>query len=300
LQPDLQLNAGQITNEIIQKLSACTEFSEYSFPENTSETTIEDDFCQQVSEAVEAIQKGNLFKVILSKTRTENKTPEFLPEKLFGDLCDAYPHALVYYWQIPGAGSWMGATPEPVLREKNGQIYTVSLAGTQLLNNQSLSEVCWREKEIAEQAIVSRFIVQLIDKLGVEKFNIIGPHNFQAGNLVHLNTGFEFDAAQLLIPRGEFIAALHPTPSIAGLPRDKAMQFIQMHELHSRSYYAGLLGPYRLQDETHLYVNLRCMQLFEDEFVLYSGAGITGSSVPEREWEETDNKMMTLLKVIHA
>jgi isochorismate synthase len=230
----------------------------------------------------------------------ESIPDQFNPLLMFVELCKLYSHALVYYWQIPGAGSWMGATPEPVLIEKNGQIYTVSLAGTQLLNNQPLSEVCWREKEIAEQAIVSRFIVQLIDKLGVEKFNIIGPHNFQAGNLVHLNTGFEFDATELKIPRGEFIAALHPTPSIAGLPRDKAMQFIQMHELHSRGYYTGLLGPHRLQDETHLYVNLRCMQLFKDELVLYSGAGITGSSVPENEWDETENKMMTLLKVIHA
>jgi isochorismate synthase EntC len=38
--------------------------------------------------------------------------------------------------------------------------------------------------------------------------------------------------------------------------------------------------------------------LFQKQFVLYSGAGITTSSVAEREWEETDNKMMTMMNVM--
>jgi len=40
------------------------------------------------------------------------------------------------------------------------------------------------------------------------------------------------------------------------------------------------------------------LQLFEKQFVLYSGAGITASSVAEKEWEETDNKMMTMMNVM--
>ena len=42
------------------------------------------------------------------------------------------------------------------------------------------------------------------------------------------------------------------------------------------------------------------MQVFEKEFVLYSGAGITTSSVAEKEWDETDNKMLTMLNVIRS
>jgi isochorismate synthase len=218
----------------------------------------------------------------------------------FDNLCNAYPHAMVYYWQLPGIGSWMGATPEPLMKEQDGRIYTVSLAGTQLYQGQPLEEICWRAKEIAEQAIVSRFIVQLLDKMGVEDMGITGPHNFLAGNLVHLNTGFTFHADNLRVSRGKFVSALHPTPSVAGLPREESLQLIRKLENYNRSYFSGLLGPLQLGGETHLYVNLRCMQLFDRELVLYSGAGITENSDPEREWIETDNKMKTLLNILHV
>jgi len=302
--PDIHIQWQDLTDEVIDKLiSTLSEviiFNDFEVPVCTLVNTEKEVFTNGVQKAVEAISNKAFFKVILSKIRVESIPEQFNPLTMFAELCERYAHALVYYWQLPGIASWMGATPEPVLREKDGKIYTVSLAGTQLLGDRPLSEVCWREKEIAEQAIVSRFIVQLIDKLGISEMNIIGPHNFQAGNLVHLNTGFEFDAALLKLSRGPFIAALHPTPSIAGLPRDKAMAFIHENESHSRSYYAGLIGPYFPERETHLFVNLRCMQLFKDNLVLYSGAGITADSDPEKEWIETDNKMMTLLKVLHV
>jgi isochorismate synthase len=304
LKPEVNLLLNDITDDsidtLISELSSIEHFKAFSVPECKLEDTTKEQFTDGVSKSVQAIKEKNFFKVILSKIRVEDKPADFNPFRMFLELCNNYSHALVYYWQLPGIASWMGATPEPVLREKNGKIYTVSLAGTQLLGDKPLSEVCWREKEIAEQAIVSRFIVQLIDKLGISEMNIIGPHNFQAGNLVHLNTGFEFDADLLKMPRGTFIAALHPTPSIAGLPRNNAIKFIQENELHSRSYYAGLLGPYFPEKEIHLFVNLRCMQLFEDKLVLYSGAGITADSDPEKEWIETDNKMMTLLNVLYV
>jgi isochorismate synthase len=53
-----------------------------------------------------------------------------------------------------------------------------------------------------------------------------------------------------------------------------------------------------MDNKSHLFVNLRCLQLFQKQFILYSGAGITASSVAEIEWEETENKMMTMMNVM--
>lgn len=66
------------------------------------------------------------------------------------------------------------------------------------------------------------------------------------------------------------------------------------------SFYAGYLGPVNIHNRICLFVNLRCMQLLGDQAVLYAGAGVTADSVPESEWEETEIKLNTLLKVITA
>jgi isochorismate synthase len=297
LQPDLVCSPNEAMGLAGNILKDCSLFLNDTFPANSNVTTSQEEFKAQVQNAVNVISEGDLYKVVLSKNKVIDKPDGFRPEFFFDKLCHAYPHAMVYYWQLPGVGSWMGATPEPLMKEQDGMINTVSLAGTQLYHGQPLEDVCWRAKEIAEQAIVSRFIVQLLDKMGVEEMGITGPHNFLAGNLVHLNTGFTFHADNLRVSRGRFVSALHPTPSVAGLPREESLQLIRRLEQYNRSYFSGLLGPLQLGSETHLYVNLRCMQLFDRELVLYSGAGITENSDPEREWNETENKMKTLLNI---
>ncbi len=80
--------------------------------------------------------------------------------------------------------------------------------------------------------------------------------------------------------------------------KKEAREFILSNEKHNRSYYTGFLGPVNINEKTNIFVNLRCLQLFDKEFVLYSGAGITRSSVARKEWEETDNKMLTMMNVM--
>lgn len=55
-----------------------------------------------------------------------------------------------------------------------------------------------------------------------------------------------------------------------------------------------------MNESVRLFVNLRCMELTPDRYILYAGGGITAKSVPEEEWEETNNKAKTLLSAIEA
>ena len=98
---------------------------------------------------------------------------------------------------------------------------------------------------------------------------------------------------------GNFIAELHPTPAVCGLPKNLADDFIRLKEKHERKYYTGYLGPWKLNQQVDLFVNLRCMEVTDDEFILYAGGGITAHSIPEKEWEETNQKAATLLAVIN-
>jgi len=299
LEPDDVFISDQIGKEYIHQLSLHGGFLFSGDPSAKSiVTTPREDFIQQVNDTRKAIAAGKFHKVVLSKVRNEAMPSDFDASAFFIHLCDKYPHAFVSFVQLPEVGCWIGATPEPLLVVEEGLIKTVSLAGTQLATGNKIESYGWSKKELEEQGIVTGFVEETLHSLGINQLNVQGPDNYQAANLIHLKTSFEFNEAELGSRFGACLQALHPTPSVGGLPKEAARQFILTNEKHDRAYYTGFLGPLNIQNKSHLYVNLRCLQLFNRQFVLYSGAGITAASIAENEWEETDNKMMTMMNAM--
>ena len=45
-------------------------------------------------------------------------------------------------------------------------------------------------------------------------------------------------------------------------------------------------------------MNIRCMQIFSNEAVIYVGGGITSKSNLEKEWKETELKSQVILESI--
>ena len=299
LEPDRIFYNGNIESGFIEQLSGN---SGLLFSENRISgklvTTPRENFISQVNGARQAITQSIFHKVVLSKVRVENLKPEFEAGAFFLHLCETYPHAFVYMIQLPEVGCWAGATPEPLLVLEDGKVKTVSLAGTQLATGDPLDAYSWSEKEIEEQGIVTGFVEKTLHALKIEDYVLSGPSNYRAANLIHLRTGFEFNETEIENRLGDCLKALHPTPSVGGLPKENARNFILKNEKHDRTYYTGYLGPLNMDKKSCLYVNLRCLQLFKKQFVLYSGAGITASSIAENEWEETDNKMLTMMNAM--
>jgi isochorismate synthase len=91
---------------------------------------------------------------------------------------------------------------------------------------------------------------------------------------------------------------LHPTSAVCGVPKAPSLDFIDKVEGYDRSFYSGFLGPAQVGGDTHLFVNLRTVRFKDGKATFFAGAGITEDSVPAREWEETELKCDTLLKVI--
>jgi isochorismate synthase len=91
---------------------------------------------------------------------------------------------------------------------------------------------------------------------------------------------------------------LHPTSAVAGMPLEASLEFLKQNEGYDREFYAGYLGPINFDNNIHIFVNLRCMKLLDNQALLFAGAGITIDSVPEKEREETEIKFKTLLNVI--
>lgn len=299
LEPDCVYFSDDIEDIYLQKLSENNRFLQTIKPAVADfKTTSSHEFIENVNKAVEEMRSDKFDKVVLSKIRIERLGENFNVSDFFLKLCSNYPHAFVYLLQLPGVGCWAGATPEPLLVMEDEKVKTVSLAGTQIATDADVKSYQWSSKELHEQDIVTDFVEKTIKNLGVKEYTKEGPDNYQAANLIHLRTAFEFSESQLNGCFGDFLKTLHPTPSVGGLPKKEAREFILSNENHNRSYYTGFLGPVNIDEKTNIFVNLRCLQLFDKEFILYSGAGIITSSIAENEWEETDNKMQTMMNVM--
>jgi isochorismate synthase len=260
----------------------------------------ESGFKSAVHKAVAAIGAEEMEKVVLSRNYKEHLPDNFSPVAAFKAMQEAYPNAFVSLVSVPGVGTWMGASPEIMVSISQEQIFkTVALAGTQPAI-ENVADAIWRQKEIEEQGMVERYILNCFKKLRLRDYTEVGPRTVVAGNLMHLRTDFKVDMKEVDFPNlgTDMLLLLHPTSAVCGLPKEPALQFILANEGYNRSYYSGYLGPVNSPAGTHLFVNLRCMQVNEDEIILYAGAGITSESNPDKEWLETQHKMQTMRNIL--
>jgi isochorismate synthase len=271
---------------------------------STSQTpeTGKTNFVDLVGQSVLEIENGTFQKIVISRTKKINLTGAFNVINAFQKLCNTYPNALVSLVSIPGVGSWLGATPEVLVSLQDKTIFkTVALAGTKSFNNNvNLKTVAWTQKEIEEQALVERYIISCFKNIRLREYDEHGPKTIVAGNLMHLKSEFTVDMKATNFPQlgSTMLHLLHPTSAVCGMPLGPALEFIKNHEGYDREFYSGYLGPVNINNNTSLFVNIRCMQLLDTHAICYAGAGITGDSSPDDEWAETELKLNTLLSVI--
>ncbi len=235
---------------------------------------------------------GDLDKVISSRVLSYLTDKQVDIYKLFLVLEKKYPDAFVYLLNIPQKGMWMGATPEILLQKKEVGLETMALAGSRKIKNQ---QSYWGSKEQEEHNFVIEDIENKLNRLNLDFFRS-KTKTVQAGEVAHLQTKINISVSSKSTSK-QIADTLHPTSAVCGMPQQKALQFILENEKHQRGLYTGYLGIVE-KSKVNLYVNLRCMQVFQKRFDLYIGGGITKDSVAEKEWEETELKSRTLLSVI--
>ena len=251
-----------------------------------------------VLKGIEVIKAGIFNKIVLSRKETF-KVSGFHLEDTFEKMLHNYPAAFCYTWFHPKIGSWMGATPERLVKAKEYKFQTMSLAGTQSYKDDE--DVVWKSKERKEQEFVTDFIIDKLKK-EIKEVQISEPYTTRAGNLLHLRTDIE-GVLNHKASLKKVIDILHPTPAVCGLPKDLSKAFIEQNEGYNREFYTGFLGEinqdYATNDNaTDLYVNLRCMKIEKDQVNLFVGCGITKDSIPELEWNETVNKAKTMKQIL--
>ncbi|GAA4320724.1 chorismate-binding protein [Pontixanthobacter gangjinensis] len=269
-----------------------------------------------VQKGIDAIRAGDFKKVVLARSeRVQVLDPDAV--RIFRKLLHKYPQAMVYVWFHPETGYWLGATPETLMKLDRNRFETMALAGTQVYKG--TDDVEWGVKEIEEQGFVTDYILDMLEGVqGVEQVKTSGAYSARAGNLLHICTDI---SGRLKSQENlkDLVNALHPTPAVCGLPKEKALQFIHENEIQPREFYSGYLGELNLKTEhkrssnrrnqenqqfvsisrqTELFVNLRCMKLKDGNARIFVGGGITKDSNAADEWMETVNKSQTMKAVL--
>lgn len=292
-------------SEIFAIISETTAVNDFEKKWEFQDDSDKEDFERIVAKGINAINNQEFKKVVLSRKEVID-LGEFDLVAAFEKLVQLYPAAFTYCFFHPKVGLWMGATPEQLVRANVNVFETMALAGTQ--KDTGSNEIIWGQKEKEEQQFVTDYIVDQLKEATLE-ISVTEPYSLKAGSIWHLKTDI-WGVLNAGFNLKQIVSLLHPTPAVCGLPKEASKAFILANENYNRTFYTGFLGELNTSFavdsvSSTLFVNLRCMEIEMDfhsktaKANLFMGCGITKDSIPEKEWEESVNKSMTMKKVFH-
>jgi menaquinone-specific isochorismate synthase len=260
-------------------------------------------FPAAVRTALDAIAQQRLHKVVLAHALDVTACLPFDWVHSLHNLRQSYPDCYVFSVGNGQGENFIGASPERLLTISRRRLITDALAGTAprgrtMAQDASLAQRLFQNaKERHEHQVVVDFIVEQLTALGLNPTYERAPSLLKLSNLQHLHTPIQALLPAELPPL-EILAALHPTPAVAGFPSAIARQYIQQLERLERSLYAAPLGWVDAQGNAEFVVGIRSALLRGNSARLYAGAGIVAGSEPEREFAEVKLKLQALLRAL--
>ncbi len=256
------------------------------------------EFLDLVAEAIEAIEEGELDKVVVAREVTVVANRVFEQSSLVERLRALHPSCATF-----ALDGFVGASPELLVRREGARVTSQPLAGTVARSGDPdddrrlAAALLASAKDRAEHDWVVRAIAGALAPLAVELDVPAEPHLLELRNVCHLATTVR---ARLLEPAPsllELAAALHPTPAVAGTPRDAALAHLAKHEGLERDRYAGPVGIVDAAGDGELWLGIRSALIDGRRARLLAGVGIVEGSEPVAELAETQLKLQALLAV---
>ncbi len=190
-------------------------------------------------------------------------------------------------------GTLLAATPERLVVRRGGEVVADALAGTarrRAGNDEAArAALIGSEKDQREHAFVVRAVEEVLSSLGGVTRHDEAPSVRSLRAVHHLVT--EVHATFANPPHAlALAAALHPTPAVAGVPREAAMRLVAANE-PDRGWFTGAAGWFDREGDGVFAVVLRAALLQGVEVELFAGTGIVAGSEPALELAETEAKL---------
>ncbi len=245
-----------------------------------------------------AVGRGRIDKVVLARRVIHRAEVEIDVVAALRHLADTAPESTTFAF-TRGGSTFLGATPERLVRTVGRSFETVAIAGSVERGRDAQEDARFAdallasEKDREEHAVVVDMLRTSLSPIAETMHIAATPVVLPLRHLQHLVTpvtGTLRDEAGLLA----LAQRLHPTPAVGGAPRDDALALIDEHEGFDRGWYAGPIGWLGADGDGELMVALRCGLVMGNEAVLFAGCGIVADSDPTREWEESRLKLRTM------
>ncbi|MGI8712455.1 MAG: isochorismate synthase [Solirubrobacteraceae bacterium] len=256
---------------------------------------------EAVVRATERIAAGEMEKVVLAREVEVHAPRAHDPAAVLGLLREAFPTSFVYAVGR-GESTFIGATPELLVRLQGQRASTVALAGSTRRSadpavDDHLGERLLRsDKDRHENEIVARRIARELRPHAIWVTAADEPVLVRVANIQHLARPIR---AQLAAPVDAVALAgrLHPTPAVGAEPAE-AVAMIPALEGFDRGWYAGTVGWTDAAGDGEFCVALRCALLHDRLARCYAGCGIVRDSDPASELAETEIKLQVMLPAL--
>ncbi len=249
--------------------------------------------------ALKAVAAGELTKVVVSRRLTVTGDRPLDVPTIVNSLVAAFPTAVVF--NIDG---FVGASPELLVSRNDDMVRAHPLAGTAArssnpnADNRTIVDLLASTKDRWEHKITIDWLLDTLLPFCSYVDAEPEPSIVTLANVHHLGTLVEGRLSKPHPSVLELVAALHPTPAVAGDPQAEALSLIRKLEGEERGRYAGPAGWVDGYGNGAFVVGIRSAQVEGSVAELRAGVGVVADSDPASELEETRNKFKAMLGAI--
>ena len=261
-------------------------------------------FTEWVKAGKEYITAGDIFQVVLSRRQTIRLSTD--PLQVYRALRRINPSPYMYFLTL-GSLQVVGSSPEMLVRVEHGHVQTRPIAGTRPRGKDEESDLAIGD-ELRKDAKEKAEHLMLVDLARNDLGKICIPGSVRVpdfmsierySHVMHLCSTVSGELKEGSSPI-DALYACFPAGTLSGAPKVRAMQIISEMETVRRGVYGGAIGYIDFSGNLDTCIAIRTIVARDGMFKVQAGAGIVHDSVPEKEFDETVDKMGALLEALKA
>lgn len=259
-------------------------------------------FYDMVNKAKKYIYEGDIFQVVLSQRWSIECNAH--PFTLYRKLRQINPSAYLFYFNL-GDYQVAGSSPEMLVGVRGNEVTTCPIAGTRKRGSNAKEDAELAQdllddpKEQAEHVMLvdlGRNDMGRVAKIGT----VTVPTMMEVRNYSHVMHLVSLVEGQKSTNKDAFdvLSTFLPAGTLSGAPKIRAMEIIEELEPEMRGTYGGAIGYFGFDGDMDMCIAIRTMIINDNTVYMQAGAGVVADSIPENEYEETQNKVKALMQVL--